>query len=178
MKKGSRESLDGKRFGRLTVIKCVGSDKWKKRVFLCKCDCGNYKEVSSALLMRGEAVSCGCYHKEIIEKSKTQDGLSTRKVYTLWNNIKSRCYNKNFKQYKDYGGRGITVCDEWLGENGLKNFAEWAYKNGYDENAPRGKCTIDRINNNKGYSPDNCRFVDMKEQAKNKRNSKKNNFTR
>lgn len=170
MKRGRKsESLDGVRFGKLVVIRCLGSDKWNKRIFLCKCDCGNEKIVSSALLSRGECVSCGCVQKEMRERKKTRNGLTAKRIYPVWYNMKRRCYDENFKQYKDYGGRGITICDEWTGENGLQNFAKWAYANGYDENALRGKCTIDRINNDGNYEPSNCRWVDMKTQAKNKR---------
>ena len=98
-------------------------------------------------------------------------GLSVehKRLYRLWQNMKSRCYSKNNAAYKNYGGRGIKVCNEWLDP---KKFINWALENGYDENAPKGQCTLDRINNYKGYSPENCRWISMKEQIKNKRDLK------
>jgi len=85
--------------------------------------------------------------------------------------MKDRCYNQNVSQFKDYGGRGIIVCDEW--KDDFKAFYDWAVSHGYDENAPHGQCTIDRIDNNKGYSPDNCRWVSMEVQVLNKRPRRK-----
>ena len=98
-------------------------------------------------------------------------GLTGTRVYKTWESMKARCYNKNDNKYKKYGGRGIKVCDEWLGENGVKSFAEWAYANGFDENKHQKEQSIDRINVDGDYEPNNCRFVNAKVQANNKTNT-------
>lgn len=173
--------LTGKRFGYLTVIKLVdriatpnGRFHW---MWLCKCDCGKEVIARADTLKRGGKLSCGCRkHEASIENGKRNGGsnkthgMTFTRLYGVWNGIKNRTTNKNHNRYADYGGRGITLCEEW---NDFSVFCEWAIAHGYDENAPFGKCTIDRIDNDKGYSPDNCRFVDMKEQSKNKRPRKK-----
>lgn len=158
---GYKVDLKGKRFGRLTVIeetdkRISGSVVWK-----CRCDCGNIIEVSHNHLSRGATVSCGCYNKDVI---KTHGKAKTH-IYSVWRSMKDRCLKENHPQYKDYGGRGITICEEWLSTDA---FFKWAEENGYKEDE-RGKCTLDRIDVNGNYEPSNCRWVDMKAQCRNRR---------
>lgn len=163
--------LTGKRFGKLVVLRMaphvVGDDvRWE-----CVCDCGNEITVSGHSLKRGQTRSCGCYHSEVAsrickerERVITVNKQKYPRIYGVWSKMHSRCENPNNKSYRTYGAAGITVCDEWRDFN---NFREWAYANGYDEDAPHFACTLDRIDNTKGYSPDNCRWVDMKAQSRN-----------
>ncbi len=160
----------GQRFGRLTVIERDGS-RGKNATWLCQCICGKQTVVSSYDLKRGNTSSCGCIQREKAAQRVLVHGKRRTRLYAVWASIKSRCYNPASNRYGRYGGRGIKVCDEWLHDFGA--FYNWAMSNGYDENAPRGKCTIDRIDNDKGYSPDNCRWVDMGTQSNNRSNSKK-----
>lgn len=168
-----RENLTSQRFGRLTVIE-FSHKKGDKTYWKCKCDCGKEVLVRSDALKTGHTNSCGCYNKEILRKAKWNEthGKTNSKIHSIWFNMKNRCYNPNTDEYSNYGGRGIKVCDEWLGEHGAENFIKWAFENGYDENADFGKCTIDRINVNQDYCPENCRWATMKEQANNKRNNR------
>lgn len=161
-----KEDLTGQRFGRLTVIRIARRNKYKKILWECLCECGNKTEVISSQLKNGQTKSCGCLKRELTSERKTIHGLSHSKIRSIWKNMISRCENPKRKQYKDYGGRGITVCEEW---HDLQTFAEWAYTNGFDENAEHHQCTLDRIDVNGNYEPSNCRFVDMKVQCRNKR---------
>jgi len=166
---------EGQKFGRLTVIKLDHKKEYinpkgiksKYEYYLCKCDCGNYKLVNKYSLKRKQIISCGCFREKNFLHIINKHNLSRTKIYTTWQNMKHRCYNKNFPQYKDYGGRGITICQEWLDkENGFMNFYNWALTNGYKE-----ELTIDRIDNNGNYKPSNCRWITQKEQSKNKQNN-------
>lgn len=159
--------LIGKKFGKLTVIKALKERQRGKIVWVCKCDCGNITHVVSSNLregkVRGGTYSCGCAKIE----QKTVHNLSNTKLYKTLVSIKGRCKNPNHPNYKRYGGRGITLCEEWDGEKGFENFYNWAMQNGY-----RDGLTIDRTDNNKGYSPNNCRWVTNKQNSNNTRNCK------
>lgn len=160
--------LTGNRYGRLTVS-CFSHYKrspcgHKNAYWLCKCDCGNTITVPSNRLKSGNTKSCGCLKADTNKRRCTKP--YDKRLWAVHNNMMVRCYDSSFKYYEYYGGRGIGICDEWYGKNGVDNFREWAMKNGYK----RG-LQIDRINNDKGYSPDNCRWVDRLEQGKNKRNN-------
>lgn len=182
---GTFIDLSGKRYGRLQVIKRAQDliATRSGRVFpivtwMCVCDCGNEITVQSVNLRHGRTRSCGClqretaehYCREIGQRASHGDSMPGRnRLYNVWASMKSRCSNPKNPVYKHYGGRGITVCDAW---KEYLNFKTWAMENGYNPDAIRGECTIDRIDVNKGYSPDNCRWVNMSTQNKNKTNTK------
>lgn len=162
--------LTGQRYGMLTVIK-RGTDcftpKGRRIIkWICKCECGNVKEISTSHLRSGDCISCGCFHKKrLVEAGKinsTKHDMSKTRIYHLYENMKYRCDNKNSPNYKNYGGRGIKVCEEWSGSDGFERFCEWAYKNGY-----RDDLTIDRVNVDGDYEPNNCRWADSETQYNN-----------
>ena len=162
--------LTGQRFGRLVVTRFdhferSGGIGHKNAYWFCKCDCGNTKIVTSSSLRNGATRSCGCYRKEVASKNHFKGGKS--KLYNVLKMMLKRCNDPSCEFYHNYGGRGIKVCDEWsCGLDGYYNFRKWAESNGYKDGL-----TIDRKDNNKGYSPNNCQWVDRKYQSNNKRNN-------
>lgn len=164
-KKFRHEDLTGRRFGFLTVSG-ESERRGKNIMWNCLCDCGNRVVVPRSNLMNGHTKSCGCKTKEMIGNATRVHGFVGTRLNRIYHGMKSRCYNPNNEKYKDYGGRGITVCDEW--KNDFQAFYDWAMSNGYKENL-----TIDRINVDGNYEPSNCRWADNITQSYNKRNTLK-----
>lgn len=153
--------LTGQTFGRLTVLKRNGKDKDGSALWLCECVCGRFVTVRSNSLRFGKTQSCGCIARE----RRTTHNMSKTRIYDTWHKMKSRCNNPNIRSYKDYGGRGILVCKEW--NDNFASFYQWAITHGYDETL-----TIDRIDVNANYTPDNCRWVSKSAQATNRRSNR------
>lgn len=151
--------ISNQRFGRSVALEYVGNHRWK-----CKCDCGNEFLAYSLQLRKGVTQSCGCLVRERLIARSTKHGQKGTRLYRIWKGMRNRCGNPAIKDYLNYGGRGIEVCKEW--QNDFVPFYEWSISHGYQDTL-----TIDRIDNDKGYSPDNCRWVDWKYQGRNKRNN-------
>ena len=154
------KNLTGMTFNRLYVIKRVSNDKSGRARWLCKCECGTIKVILGKHLLSRKIQSCGCLQKERVTKHK----MSNSRLYSIYRGMKDRCYNQNMPEYHNYGGRGVTICDEWL--NDPIAFFKWSLENGYADSL-----TIDRKDNDKGYSPENCRRSTFVEQQNNRSNN-------
>ena len=147
------ENLLGKKFGKLLVVEYMGTNKFKKGSWKCKCDCGKEIITDNQHLKSGNTSSCGC--------SRIKLKKVNPRLYRIWAGMKSRCLNKNDKSYKNYAYRGIKLCTDWIRYD---KFYDWAIKNGYND-----YLTIERINNDGNYCPENCTWITIQEQQKNKR---------
>jgi hypothetical protein len=166
LRQGNKRVKEGDVFGELTVIKFLRKDKHYRNIYLCKCSCGNEKEIIDNRLLTGNTKSCGCLKK----KRLTKHGLSRTKIYQVWQQMIERCYTETNVNYQKYGAKGIKVCDEWRNkDNGFINFYNWSIKNGYKEGL-----TIDRINTYGNYEPSNCRWTTYLTQNTNVRMLKTN----
>lgn len=158
-----KKDCTGRRFGRLVVINWVGTDKWRHSLWECKCDCGNTVVATANNLRSGNTRSCGCKaHEQLVDRN-SKHGESKTRLYRIWRGIHTRCENKNRSDSKYYAMSGITVCDEWHSYDAFKT---WSVEHGYNDSL-----SIDRIDNDRGYCPENCRWVTHKQQCNNRRNN-------
>lgn len=158
--------LKGQKFGHLTVIEQAGRNKHRSILWRCICDCGNEKIYPSRKLISGRATNCGCKTTEIKSMKASKHGITAGvkpRTFTIWNGMKARCLNPKSISYKNYGGRGITICDEWMK---FENFHKWAISSGYKDGYE-----IDRIDNDGNYCPENCHWVTVSENRKKTRNT-------
>lgn len=160
------KDLTGQKFGRLVVLARSGKTNDRHAAWLCRCDCGEEKVVSGVNLRRGITQSCGCLNKEINSQKVKTHGMTRTRLYEEWKGIKFRCYNPKCAEYDRYGGRGITICPEWL--HSFESFRDWALANGYQDNL-----TIERKDNDGPYNPDNCQWITHKDQQRNRSNNRR-----
>ena len=150
----------GKKFGRLTVLSETKKKSGHNKIWLCKCDCGKLVEVQGDSLRSGHTKSCGCLQKEIVTIHGDNRRGKISRLYEIWRSMKSRCLNPKHKAYKYYGGKGIKIYNEW--KNDYVAFKSWALTNRYQDDL-----TIDRINNDGNYCPENCRWIPKSENSRN-----------
>ena len=158
--------LTGQKFGRLTVVRFDHKENGRK-YYLCQCDCGNFKIVSNHSLKSGNIKSCGCLHKEILIQRNKDNRIhhpENERLLRIWRAMLHRCYKETDEHYDYYGGRGIKVCDDW---HDFETFQKWALANGYADNL-----TIDRLDGNKDYCPENCSWATMTVQNNHKSDTK------
>lgn len=156
-------NLVGKRFGRLVVTHFICVNKHKNKVWDCLCACGTHIQATTNQLQTGHTKSCGCLRKEVATCFFRKHSMKHTRLYNIWCGMHNRCQNPNNMDYSNYGGRGISFCNEW---KDFLPFYDWAISNGYTD-----KLTLDRIDTNANYCPENCRWVDRIVQGNNKRNN-------